>query len=125
MLPTFCAFASGEWGNGNDSSLPAIYASLLDGRRVEGLRDLDVESFLAAILDSFPAAVREPNGESEWLVWTASDGKASFQAEWSPQHVVISCRGTSGDDMNRLIDIAVEQGCRLYDPQENQRFDSE
>lgn len=108
-----------------DETPAATYASLLDGRRVEGLRDLDVESFVAAILDSFPAAVREPNGESEWVVWTASDGKATFQAEWSPQHVVVSCRGTSGDHKNRLIDIAVEQGCRLYDPQANERFDSQ
>jgi hypothetical protein len=38
---------------------------------------------------------------------------------------VVACRGTSGDDMNRLIDIAVDQGCHLYDPQANERFDSE
>jgi hypothetical protein len=81
-----------------------------------------VEGFLAAILDSFPGAIREPSGESEWIDCTAADGSAGFQAEWSSQHIVVFCRGTSDNDMNRLMDIAVDRGCRLHDPQANLRF---
>ena len=102
----------------------AIYAALLDGERVQGLSDLDVESFLAAILERFPTATREPNGDAEWIVWTTPDSQAGFQAEWSRQHVVVFCRGTSGGLMKRLIEIAADHGCRLYDPQTNERFDA-
>jgi hypothetical protein len=29
----------------------------------------------------------------------------------------------AGEDMNRIIDIAAELKCPLYDPQEDRRFD--
>ncbi len=109
-----------------DEPLPetpeAIYQRLVGGDRVEGIADLDLESFLAALITQFPGAVREPNGETEWIDWTAEDTPASFQLEWSPQHVVVFCRRTSNEDMNRLINIALDHDCRLYDPQVNERF---
>jgi hypothetical protein len=100
----------------------AIYQRLSGGDRVEGIADLDLENLLAALVTQFPGAVREPNGETEWIEWTAADEQASFQVESSPQHVVVFCRRTSNEDMNRLIDIAIDHGCRLYDPQANERF---
>jgi hypothetical protein len=109
-----------------DEPLPqtpeAIYQRLIGGDRVEGIADLDLESFLAALITQFPGAVREPNGETEWIHWTAEDEQASFQVEWSPQHVVVFCRRTSNEDMNRLINIAIDHDCRLYDPQARERF---
>lgn len=108
-----------------DEPPEAVYRALLDGRPVAGLQDLDIDGFLTAILDSFPGAIREPNGPSEWIVWDVSDGEAVFEVEWSRQHVLVICRGTGNEDMNRLVDIAVAHDCRLYDPQANERFDSE
>ena len=102
-----------------------VYKALLDEERVEGLADLDVGGFLAMILESFPGAIREPNGNGEWIVWAPPDQKSMFEVWWSPQHVLVCCRGTTKDVMNRLIDIALDHGCRLYDPQVNERFDSE
>jgi hypothetical protein len=101
----------------------AIYKELIEGRRAVGLVDLNVESFLAAILAEFPGSVREPNGDGEWVDWTSDGGDRSFQVEWSPEHLVVFCRGTTNDEMNRLIDIGFAHGCRLYDPQVNERFD--
>ncbi|HEY5196602.1 MAG TPA: hypothetical protein VIJ51_06200 [Solirubrobacteraceae bacterium] len=100
----------------------AIYSSLLRGERVDGILDLRVEEFLSAILGTFSGSVREPNGSEDWVVWVASDEQAMFEVQWSPQHVLVCCRGTSNDTMNDLIDIAVAHGCRLYDPQVNERF---
>jgi hypothetical protein len=109
-----------------DEPLPetpaVIYQRLIGGDRVEGIADLDLESFLAALINQFRGAVREPNGETEWIDWTAADKQASFQVEWSSQHVVVFCRRTSNQDMNRLINIAIDHECRLYDPQVNERF---
>ncbi len=89
---------------------------------MQGLPDLPIENFLAAILERFPDAVREPNGPTEWIDWTVGGQPASFQVEWSPRHVIVFCRGTSNDDINRLIDIGTAHGCRLYDPQVSERF---
>ncbi len=100
----------------------AVYETLLEGQRIEGLADLPIDDFLRAILDGFPGAVREPNGDSELIVWTAPGEKAMFEVWWSNQYVLASCRGTSNEDMNRLIDIAVDLGCRLSDPQVDERF---
>jgi hypothetical protein len=66
--------------------------------------------------------VREPKQNGEWIDWRAEPGDASFQAGWSSQHVVVTCRGTKSDEMNRLIDIAAAHDCRLYDPRVNERF---
>lgn len=101
----------------------AIYRELLEGQWVEGLSELGIESFLTAILDQFPGAVREPNGDREWIDWTGDGQEASFQVEWSSQHVVVSCRHIANEHMNRLIDIGIAHQCRLYDPQVNERFE--
>jgi hypothetical protein len=100
----------------------AIYQRLISGDHVGGLADLDVESFLAAVVAEFPGAVRETIGETDLIEWTAVHEQASFQVEWSRQHVVVFCRRTTNEDMNRLIKIAVDHDCRLYDPQTNERF---
>jgi hypothetical protein len=106
-----------------DAPPETIYERLLEGNRVDGLLELRIESILTALLGGFPGAVREPNGAGEWIDWTADGRNASFQAEWSPQYVVVSCRGTTNEEMNRLIDIGVAHDCRLYDPQVGERFD--
>ncbi len=99
-----------------------IYHRLVEGDRVEGLAELPIDSFLAAVLELFPAAVREANGDSDWIYWVAADEQAAFEVAWSPQHVLVCCRATATADINRLIDIAVAHDCRLYDPQVNERF---
>jgi hypothetical protein len=99
----------------------AIYTMLLEGGRVRGVADLPIEAMLAAISDRFAGASREQNGPGEWIVWESPSG-GGFQVEWSPWHVIASCRSATDSDMNALIDIAVDHGSRLYDPQTNERF---
>jgi hypothetical protein len=89
-----------------------------------GLVELPIEAWLDELMRSFPDAVRGPNGPNEWIDWVSSDGRRSFQVEWSAVHVEIACRGTDNATMNRIIDIALEFGCPLYDPQTGERFDS-
>ena len=101
-----------------------VHAALLDGHPVAGLVDLPLAEWLAALLAAFPGAVREPNGAREWIDWVSTDQSRSFQVEWSDQHVLVSCRGLSGEEMNRHIDLALSYGCRLYDPQTGERFAS-
>lgn len=101
-----------------------ILEELNNGSPVEGLNELTVDEFLQRIIDTFPGAVREPNGLGEWIDWAATDEKSSFQVNWSPHHVDVTCRGLSGDQMNKFVDIGLVLDCPLYDPQTGERFAS-
>jgi hypothetical protein len=100
-----------------------IYALIHERPSDTKLSVLPVEAFVARILQIFPAAVREPNGESEWIHCVGEDGAWSFQVEWFGQAVRVDMRGAwSNDTANALIDIGQEFGCPLYDPQTRERF---
>lgn len=100
-----------------------VYSSLNDGDYVPGLVDLPVDAILGRVLGEFPGARREPNGpSSEWVDWSSLDGQLGFQVEWSGQHLRVDCRPLEHEVANRLIDIAAEFGCALFDPQTGERF---
>lgn len=104
----------------------STYHRLVEGDSVEGLQVIDIETMLAAIQAQFPGVVREPNGDEEWMHYVREDGKGSdsgFEVTWSSQHLLVTCRRSSNEDMNAFIDIAQAGGCALYDPQVNERFD--
>ena len=103
----------------------AIRDALASNEPVDGLLEIPVDEWMAAVVAAFPGATREPNGpNSELVCWISGDGKSSFQIEWSPIHVWITLRGVSTQDGNRLVDLAAGFGCPLYDPQTDERFDS-
>lgn len=114
------------WKQQEDANLgPAMVArALQDAEPPAGLVELPIEAWLEELLTSFPGAVREPNGQHEWIDWVSSDERQSFQVEWSAVHVWVTCRHTDSATMNRIIDIALGFGCPLYDPQTDERFDS-
>jgi hypothetical protein len=97
---------------------------LQEGQPVEGLLLFPIEDYVTSVLTAFPAAVREPNGDDEWVVWISPNQRSSFQVTWSSVHVQVTCRSIHRDDGNRLVDIAISLGAPLYDPQTGERFDS-
>jgi hypothetical protein len=99
-----------------------LYELFIERQRVNGIPELPVEAFLARLRQAFPSTVREPNGDVEWLDWRSQDDQSSFQVEWTPQCVWVSLRPLDGDRANRIIDMANEFGCALYDPQTDERF---
>jgi hypothetical protein len=112
------------WRQDNPDERPPreLYEMFLEGQRVNGIPELPVEAFLAKIMQAFPSAVREPNGDAEWLDWSSEDGRSGFQVEWTPQCVWASLRPLDGDRANRIIDVANQFGCAAYDPQTDERF---
>jgi hypothetical protein len=100
-----------------------LYELFLARQPVAGIPELPIEAFLSRLMQTFPSAVREPNGETEWLDWSSSDARSSFQIEWTSQCVWAFLRPLIEDDANRIIDVANEFDCPLYDPQKNERFD--
>ncbi len=50
--------------------------------------------------------------------------RGAFQIFTIPQAVRFDCYGMQEADLNSLVDILIEFGCPLYDPQISTRFDS-
>ena len=93
----------------------ATYEKLSDGQAVEGLEDLPIDLMLARLKEVF-ADWEQLDGET----WESDNG--SFQMFTTPQLFRVDCYGMNGDDMNKIIDVADEFGCPLYDPQVNERY---
>jgi hypothetical protein len=106
-----------------ERSAHELYVSFAEGQSVDGIPELPVEAFVARLMETFPSAVREPNGDIEWLVWTSDDGQSGFEVVWTPQYVWATLRPLHEDAANRMIDVAIEFGCALYDPQVLHRFE--
>ena len=95
-----------------------VYERLSDGQQVEGLCDLPIVDILQRVKIVFTDAGWEQLDE---LNWEGDDG--AFQIFTTPQFIRFDCYSMDGDDMNRIIDIADEFDCPLYDPQAGQRYD--
>ena len=99
----------------------AVYRRLSDGQPVPWLADIPAEQILARIASVFARGWQRHDPFS----WEKRAGKGAFQVSTSPQHVRVDCHNMAGQDMNKLIDIALEFDCPLYDPQLGVRFDGE
>jgi hypothetical protein len=96
----------------------AVYESLSDGKVVEGLEEIPIAQMLARVREEF----------TDWtqLDDVSFDGgdHGSFELYTTPQFFRVDCYGKHGEDMNRLIEIANEFKCPLFDPQVGKRYDS-
>jgi hypothetical protein len=101
---------------GNPPDAHAVYVELMREEAVAGLDTLPGDRFLARVAEEF-ATGWERIDERAW------EGDGLFQIETGPQHVLVICHSVTEETMNRLIDIGLELGCRLYDPQIKWRFE--
>jgi hypothetical protein len=95
----------------------AVYERLSNGEFVEALREIPADAIIGRISEVFAAPDWATEDEE---TWESNDG--AFQVYITPQLLRFDCYGTNGDDMNRLIDIGIEFGLPLYDPQVGERF---
>lgn len=96
-----------------------VYEKLCDGEAVEGLNDLPI----SAILDKIATAFKNWKREDDYS-WVTYDASSSFQVTQSQQFFRVDCGHMSNQDMDKFIEIALEFGCPLYDPQINERFET-
>jgi len=94
-----------------------IYLALSNGDEIEGIQSIDSEAIRQTVESEFLRIGWSRLGPNDF----ESDA-GSFQLYHTEQLFRVDCYGMSGDDMNRLIDIAVGFGCRLYDPQVGERY---
>ena len=98
----------------------AVYqAACCGGKQMEELELLPIDEILKRISVVF----------CDWTVHGSGrdfekEGHGAFQVFTTPQIVRFDCYGMQENDMNALMDILIDFGCPLYDPQISARFDS-
>ncbi len=89
-----------------------------DGQTAEELEILPIDKILNKVADVF----------SDWTkVQTHTyekEDNGAFEIFTTAQIVRFDCYGMQESSINTLIDILLDFGCPLYDPQISQRFDS-
>lgn len=90
-----------------------------DGDAMEELEILPVDEILKKITTVF----------SDWTIQDSGkdfekEGHGAFQIFTTSQIVRFDCYDMQEVDMNSLMDILIDFGCPLYDPQISTRFDS-
>lgn len=89
-----------------------------DGEYMEELEPLPVDDILGEIAAAFSSWDSPDKNHYE------KEGRGAFEIFTTPQIVRLDCYGMQGEDMNTLIDLLMEFGCPLYDPQVPARFGS-
>ncbi len=88
-----------------------------DGELVAELESLPVDEILDKIASAF----------SDWTVRNKRDyekeGRGAFEVFTTSQIVRFDCYSMQEADMNSLMDLLIDFGCPLYDPQIETRFD--
>ena len=89
-----------------------------DGKRVEGLENLPINEITKKIASVFSDWIALDNNHYE------NEERGAFEIFTTSQIVRFDCYDMQEADMNALMDILIDFGCPLYDPQIPTRFDS-
>lgn len=89
-----------------------------DGKIVEELEPLPIDEIFKKVASVF----------SDWIALDKNhyekEDRGSFEIFTTSQIVRFDCYDMQEADMNSLMDILIDFGCPLYDPQISTRFDS-
>ena len=102
--------------NSISNNYSEIYDTLLSGQHVE-------------FIDTIPSDDIRKRISSEFKDWVCNNkfqyenGKAAFDVFITDQIVRFDCYSLTYGELNKIIDIKLEYGCFLYDPDLNVRFD--
>lgn len=106
------------WRQDSTAAAPEeIYSRLCNKGSADGLLSIDIDEIVRHVLERFPSALLRDG----CVDYTAENG--AFSLEISPFFFLVTTYGMDGEDMNWFIDLAVQYGCRLYDPQTKVRYE--
>jgi hypothetical protein len=89
---------------------------------VEGIQPIPIETILGRLRQEFPEIYMTGPYKSVQLIW-GEDGEPSFFINASSDfYFSIEGHQVDGEIYNRIIDVAWEFDCRLYDPQTDVRY---
>lgn len=92
--------------------------AVCEGELLDELETLPVDEILKAVAAAFSKWKVKEDGKT-----FEKRGRGSFQISTTPQTIRFDCYGMSENDLNALMDIPINFGCPLYDPQISVRFD--
>lgn len=93
-------------------------AACCGGEVMEELEFLPIDDILNKVATAFSDWTIQDGGK-----YFEKEGYGAFQIFTTSQIVRFDCYGMQEDDMNSLMDILIDFGCPLYDPQISERFD--
>jgi hypothetical protein len=96
------------------------YLRLSEEEAVDEVEELPI----SGILDRLKVVFSEGWKRLDSTTWHSDDEESFFAVSTTPQLFMVECKGMAGEDMNKIIDVALGFGCALYDPQVGKRFDS-
>ena len=99
-----------------------------DGQETEvsGLIPLEIEGLIRRIIEEFPEIEQHRNpetGELRQLILDPAETDWVLLVEWEDTYFQLESHSAPGSILNQFIDIGLEFGCRLYDPQTGTRYD--
>lgn len=97
-----------------------VYEACCNGEAVDGLVELPISAILSRVDGVF---TNQPGWERFDEHNYKKKNAGAFSVFTTTQFVRFDCYRMIGDDMNLLIDVMLEFGCPLYDPQVSERFD--
>jgi hypothetical protein len=99
---------------------------LLAAEEVAGLVPLDVGAIMARFTHEFAGIEQitsDSSSEPTQPDWHSAEAGGSFLVDWSKLFFCVRSYGATSDELNRVIDLALELGCALYDPQTGVRYE--
>ena len=90
-----------------------------DGQLMEELETLPIDEILKKISVVFSDWTIQDDGKD-----FEKEGHGAFQIFTTSQIVRFDCYGMQENDLNALMDLLIDFGCPLYDPQIMTRFES-
>lgn len=111
-----------KYKDGMYSDNKRVYEKCCNEDVLDSLEELPVKNIMLKISEVFSSweKVDEYNYDKAGI---DNNGEGSFSIFTTLQFIQFDCYGMSENDMNILIDIMLEYGCCLYDPQIEVRFD--
>ena len=99
----------------------AIMDALNEEQLVAGLELLDKRKIYQAFIDAIPGIKLHETGEEDQLIYENTDDLSTFLIFGNDFYFGVEAHGVSGEMLNKIIDIAAEFKCPLYDPQQEKR----
>ncbi|NLG45237.1 hypothetical protein [Gordonia sp. (in: high G+C Gram-positive bacteria)] len=107
------------WSGADSAECADVYIRLNSGEHVDGVASVDPAAVLRS-LDALEGWSRHEN-----MVYPpggTADARPAFDTFIDTQFVVFTGYHVQAHDINVVIDVMREHGCRLYDPQTLERF---
>lgn len=92
------------------------YTRLNDGETLSHVAELPIQEILDRLIELFPDF--EPEGTMREI--ELPDG--NIEVSWGRQHFRIDLRGDTDEAAGQIVTLMNEFGCRVYDPQADQRY---